>query len=120
MSDNIGCNVCIEKDIDRVNIMATGKFSEEDAVNYKLSPKHKKEKFWIDLKMNLVHVGVNVEAIPNLEILDSIQIAKLIYFDRWSQDRLTNSMLKVSDSLELVQLIYRNFSEMMSQQNSKA
>jgi hypothetical protein len=39
------CNVCIEKDIDRVNVIASGKFSEADAMNYKLSPKHKRISF---------------------------------------------------------------------------
>jgi hypothetical protein len=68
MSERMGCNVCIEKHIDRVNVIASGKFSETDAINYKLSPKDKKDKFWIDLKMNLVHLGVNVDPFQILKI----------------------------------------------------
>jgi hypothetical protein len=48
----MGCNVCIENDIERVDVIANGIFSESDAIKYKLAPKSKKEDFWIDLKMN--------------------------------------------------------------------
>ncbi len=48
--------------------------------------------------MKLVLVGVNFNPMPNIENLQSIQIAKLIYFDRWSQDRLINTMLKVAEA----------------------
>lgn len=72
--------------------------SLSDSIKYKLAPKNKKDDFWIDLKMKLVLVGVNVNPMPNIENLQSIQIAKLIYFDRWSQDRLINTMLKVAEA----------------------
>jgi hypothetical protein len=117
MSEAGGCNVCIERDIDRVNVISNGKFTEGDAINYKLSPKKKKEEFWIALKTNLVHVGVNVDPKPDFENLETIQVAKLIYFDALSQDKLVNTMLKVTDAMDLIQLIYRNFSEEMSRQS---
>lgn len=119
MSERMGCNVCIENDIERVDVIANGKFSESDAIRYKLAPKNKKDDFWVDLKMNLVNVGVNVDPKPDIENLQSIQIAKLIYFDRWSQDRLINTMLRVTEALELTELIFRNFSEKMSQQGGR-
>ena len=102
-----------------MDVIANGKFSESDAIRYKLAPKNKKDDFWVDLKMNLVNVGVNVDPKPDIENLQSIQIAKLIYFDRWSQDRLINTMLRVTEALELTELIFRNFSEKMSQQGGR-
>lgn len=37
-------------------------FSNYDEINYKLSTE--KGKYWIELKINLMHLGVNVKAIP--------------------------------------------------------
>ena len=119
MSESLGCNVCVENDIERVDIITNGKFSQSDSIKYKLAPKNKKDDFWLDLKIRLVHVGVNVNPMPDIENLRSIQIAKLIYFDRLSQDRLINTMLKVAEALELTELIFRNFSERMGQQGRR-
>ncbi len=120
MSERMGCNICIEKNIDRVDVIANGKFSKEDNTNYKLSPKHEKERFWTTLKLSIIPLNVNIEPIPDIENLETIQIAKLIYFDGWSQNRLINTMLKVTNALESAELIYRNFSERMNQQDSRA
>ncbi|HET7344559.1 MAG TPA: DUF2299 family protein [Nitrososphaeraceae archaeon] len=68
-------------------------------MNYKLSPE--KDEFWIHLRMNLIYVGINVAAIPDIESLESIQLTKPIYFDGLSQDKLIDVILRVTDALEL-------------------
>jgi hypothetical protein len=34
MSERIGCNVCIEKDIDRIDVIGSGKVEGDDALRY--------------------------------------------------------------------------------------
>jgi hypothetical protein len=113
----LGCNVAIERDVERVNIIANGVFSENDVTSYKLNPSRKN--FWIDLKVNLMHIGVNVHANPSVEELVSIQLSKPIYFDGWSHDKLIEAILKVTDGLELVEFTFHLFAEAASQQRQK-
>jgi hypothetical protein len=117
LGHDMSCNVCIEQHIERVNIIANAKLSERDRLNYKLTPG--REKFWIDLKMNLIHVGVNVTAFPEVENLESVQLAKTIYFDGWTQDKFIDTILKVTDALEMTELIFRNFSDTMTHRLQK-
>jgi hypothetical protein len=117
LTKDMSCNVAIEKDVERVNIIANGKFSENDVTSHKLSPSRKN--FWIDLKVNLIHMGVNVAVNPNVEQLDSIQLGKPIYFDGWSHDKFIETILKVTDALELVEFTFHLFAEAMSQQRQE-
>jgi hypothetical protein len=118
LSESMGCNICIENHIERVNVIGNAMLSQSDRINYKLSAE--KDEFWIDLRMNLIHVGINVAAIPGIESLESIQLTKPIYFDGLSQDKFIDVILRVTDALELAELIFRNFSDAMSQQLHKS
>lgn len=117
LTKDMSCNVAIERDVDRVNVIANGKFTDDDVTSYKLSPS--KGHFWIDLKVNLMHIGVNITPSPSVEELESIQLAKPIYFDGWSQDKLIEMILKVKDTLELVEFKFHLFAEAMNQQRQK-
>ena len=107
LSEKIGCNVCIDKDIERVIVITNATLPTNDIMRYKQSPD--KLRLWTDLKMNLVLIGVNIVANPDVENLDSIQLIKTIYFDGWSRDRFMDTILKVTDGLELSELIFANF-----------
>lgn len=117
LGETLGCNVCIDKNIDRVIVVSIAKLSEQDGKSYRLTPQRKK--FWTDLKMKLVPIGVSVNALPDLDNLESIQLIKLIYFDAWSRDKLIESILKVADALELTQLVFNNFAESVSRLDQK-
>jgi hypothetical protein len=117
LKKGMSCGVAIEKDVERVNIIVNGKFSENDVTSYKLSPSRRN--FWIDLKVNLMLIGVNVTPNPNMEELESIRLAKPIYFDGWSHDKFIETILKVTDAVEMVQFTFHLFGETMNQQRQK-
>jgi hypothetical protein len=116
-TDTILCTICIEKNIDRVIIMNEITFSRQDGTNYKLS--REKGKYWIDLKLQLLNLGIDVKAIPDVERLETIQLRKVIYFDGWSRDRFMNDVLNIIDSSEIPELIFRNYSNYMNEKIQK-
>ncbi len=91
----MNCDVGVEKDVDRVNIMVNPVIAEDDASSYKLTPKSNKYMFWTRVRIGLAQMGVNVAPIPNVDDLESLQVNKPIYFDGWSQDKFVETMLKV-------------------------
>jgi hypothetical protein len=117
MMGGMGCNIGLEKDIDRINIIGNGQLSTEDAKKYKLVPKDKKDLFWIDLRMSVLPLGVQISPRPNHESLEKIQIGKVIYFDGLSQNNLIDGLLKVTDALEIIELRISLFSRIVSQTN---
>lgn len=74
--NTILCTICIEKNIDRVIVMNDITFSKQDGTNYKLS--REKGKYWIDLKLQLLNLGIDVKRLTNVIISFAIQ-TDLIY-----------------------------------------
>ena len=111
------CTICIEKNIDRVILMNEISFSKQDGINYKLSKE--KERYWIDLKISLMNLRVDVQAIPDVESMEKMQVRKLIYFDGWSRDRFMNDLLTIMDASELPELIFRDYSDYMNEKIQK-
>ena len=92
-------------------------FSKQDGTNYKLS--REKGKYWIDLKLQLLNLGIDVKAIPNVERVETIQLRKVIYFDGWSRDRFVNDVPNIIDSSEIPELIFRNYSNYMMKKSRR-
>ena len=92
-------------------------FSKQDGTNYRLS--REKGKYWIDLKLQLLNLGIDVKAIPDVERLETIQLRKVIYFDGWSRDRFVNDVRNIIDSSEIPELIFRNYSNYMNEKIQK-
>lgn len=105
------CTACIDKDIERVFLLNIIKFSKSDSTNYKLSLE--KEKFWYDVRLRLMPLGVGIQAFPDIENIEQIQLRKIIYFDGWSRDRFMNDFFTMIDAAELVELLFRKFSNYM-------
>jgi len=111
------CTICIEKNIDRVILMNDITFSKQDGINYKLSSE--KGKYWIDLKINIMNLGVYLQAIPNVESMEKMQVRKFIYFDAWSRDRFMTDLITIMDASELPELIFRDYSDYMNEKIQK-
>ena len=69
------CTACIDKDVERVILLNLIKFSKSDSTNYKLSLE--KEKFWYDVRLRLMPLGVGIQATPDIENIEQIQLATL-------------------------------------------
>jgi hypothetical protein len=100
-----------------VIVMNNITFSKQDGTNYKLS--REKGKYWIDLKLQLLNLGIDVKAISDVERLETIQLRKVIYFDGWSRDRFVNDVRNIIDSSEIPELIFRNYSNYMNEKIQK-
>jgi hypothetical protein len=118
-SEDMNCSVAIEKDVERVNIMIDAPFVEDDASSYKLSPTPDKGRFWLQMKITLAQIGVNVAPIPNVEQLARLQVNKPIYFDGWSHDKFIETLFKVADGIEVAELFFKSFAESMRQRHQK-
>jgi hypothetical protein len=101
--------ICIEKNIDRVDIISNAKLEKDDMTAYKLTPDRRR--FWSNLKMFTFPIGVMVNALPNSEQLENIQFVKMIYFDALTQDNLMNSLIRISDAMEIGGFVFRRFIE---------
>jgi hypothetical protein len=108
----LGCNVCIEKDIERVNIITNAVLGETDRSSYRLTPD--KAKLWVSWKIENLRIGVNVVANPDVENLQNIQLSKVIYFDSWSRDKLMEAVIRITDALEPANFIFGSFSQNVS------
>jgi hypothetical protein len=115
INENSGFIVCIQKIVDRVIIFSKIKFSEEDLSSYKLSVK--KYKFWRDLKTYLILMNVNTKIEPNLDELESIELSKWIYFDGLTQDKFVETITKVTDAIELCNIMWTKFVDSIKNQN---
>jgi hypothetical protein len=115
LSQNSGFFVCIEKIVERVIILAKIKFSEEDLYNYKLSAD--KYKFWIELKTYLILMNVSTKVEPNLDTLESIELSKWIYFDGLTQDKFIDTTTKITDALDLCNIMWKKFVDSIKSQN---
>lgn len=111
------CTICIDKDVERVILLTNIKFSKKNGTNYKLSPE--KGRYWSDLRLSIMPLGVGINAIPNIENLEVIQLRKIIYFDGWSRDRFMNDIFTLIDAAELVELLFRKFSNYMREKMQK-
>ena len=92
-------------------------FSKQDGINYKLSKE--KSRYWIDLKISVMNLGIYVHAIPDVESMEKIQIRKLIYFDGWSRDRFMTEVFTILDASELPELIFKDYSDYMNEKIQK-
>jgi hypothetical protein len=54
-----------------------------------------------------------------VEQIESIELAKPIYFDGWSRDKFIETIIKVTDALELVEFKFHLFAERMARQRQK-
>jgi hypothetical protein len=111
------CTICIEKNIERIILMNDIIFSKEDGINYKLSKE--KSRYWIDLKISLMNLGIDVQATPDVESMEKIQVRKLIYFDGWSRDRFMRDLFTIMDASELPELLFRDYSDYMNEKIQK-
>jgi hypothetical protein len=106
--DNIMyCIICLEKDFDRVVIMNELTFSKPDEINYKLTLE--KASFWIDLRINLIQLGIGIQPIPDVENMNRLRLHKLIYFDGWSRDNFMHSVYTIMDATEMTDLLFKKF-----------
>ena len=71
------------------------------------------------MKLQLLNLGIDVKAIPDVERLETIQLRKVIYFDGWSRDRFVNDVRNIIDSSEIPELIFRNYSNYMNEKIQK-
>ena len=111
------CTICIEKNIERVILMNDISFSKQDGINYKLSKE--KSRYWIDLKISIMNLGIYVHAIPDVESMEKIQIRKIIYFDGWSRDGFMTEVFTIMDASELPELIFKDYSDYMNEKIQK-
>ena len=118
-SENSGCMVGIEKVIDRVNILARVSFGEDERKIYLLSPD--KLKFWIELKINLMLLGIGtqIEPLNDPTRLKSIQLISVIYFDGLTHDKFIDNVNKLSDALGLCNIIWKKFIDSVAENQKK-
>jgi hypothetical protein len=105
--------ICIEKKVDRVDIIGNIMLEEDDMTAYKLTPD--RQRFWTNLKMHTFPIGVMVNAIPNSDQLETIQFAKMIYFDALTQDNLMNTLIRIFDAMEIGEFVFRRFIESLEE-----
>jgi hypothetical protein len=111
------CTICIEKNIERIILMNDIIFSKEDGINYKLSKE--KSRYWIDLKISLMNLGIDVQATPDVESMEKIEVRKFIYFDGWSRDRFMRDLFTIMDASGLPELLFRDYSDYMNEKIQK-
>jgi len=113
---NSGFFVLVQKYVDRVIILTRIGFSIEDRNSYKLS-KNKKQ-FWLNLKTNLILLGVMTKITPDLDNLETIELNRVIYFDGMdSKDKFFENITKVTDALALCNLAFEQFKSSISPSN---
>lgn len=106
----------IEKEIKRVSIHKTIDLSIDVQNSYKLSLH--KEGFWYDLKVKLMFLGVNINALPNHITPKIIDVFEWIYLDTFTQDRLIHSIMNVINGHGFCNYIWEQFA--LSQQSGTA
>ena len=95
--------------IDRITIQTKDKIPDDYLNSYKLSPN--KYDFIYDLKIYLMGMDVALELIPDIEKLESTNIFTLIYFDGFSRDKFINSILKIADAKDLINIMWKRFTD---------
>jgi hypothetical protein len=116
-SKDSGFFVIIENVINRVDIMTKIRFSEEDREWYRLN--EDKHKFWLELKPNLMHMGIMTLVTPDLDNLESVELSKTVYFDGLTQNEFFDAIFAVTDALALCNLIWRKFTDSINEQMNK-
>ncbi|MBA3750784.1 MAG: DUF2299 family protein [Nitrosopumilus sp.] len=101
--------VGIEKRIDRITIHYPVTLTQNLHNSYKLAID--KEDFWFDLKVELMLMDVNANAIPNFEELQTIDVFIMIYFDAFLQDKFIHSVIKIIDAMGLCLYMWKKFVE---------
>jgi hypothetical protein len=102
-------NLSIENDIERVTLFIRVKFEDDDRKMYLLSPD--KLRYWTELKVNLMLMGIGTTIEPenDVERLESIQLLSVIYFDGLNQDRFMDKVNKINEALGLCNIMWRKF-----------
>ncbi len=101
--------VGFEQKLDRVVILNLIGIPEDLQKSYKLSPI--KYDFFYELKINLTLMDVLVEVQPSMEEFSMINLAKFIYLDGFSRDRLINSIWKIANATELCNISWTRFTD---------
>jgi hypothetical protein len=85
------------------------KFEDDDRKMYLLSPD--KLRYWTELKVNLMLMGIGTTIEPenDVERLESIQLLSVIYFDGLNQDRFMDKVNKINEALGLCNIMWRKF-----------
>ena len=100
--------VCIERIIERIIIMNNVEFAKPNGIDYRLTPE--KGRYWIDLRIHSMQLGIDVQAIPDVENMKGIQVRKMIYFDGLSQDKFMDGLLTILNSSDLADILFKRFS----------
>ncbi|MDQ4073493.1 MAG: DUF2299 family protein [Thermoproteota archaeon] len=98
-----------EQKLDRIVILNLIGIPEDLQKSYKLSPI--KYDFFYELKINLTLMDVLMEVQPNIEGFNMINLAKFIYMDGFSRDKLINCIWKISNATELCNISWTRFTD---------
>lgn len=107
----------IENDIERVSLHCSANMTTDAQGSYKLT--FNKYDFWYGLKINLMLMGINTIALPNIEKPQIIDLFKWIYFDGFTRDNFINSIIKVIDGMGLCRYMWEQFANSQWNEVSK-
>ncbi len=108
LPDGTSCNVGIEQETERVNIITNVLLPIKDIVSNRI---HLDSVHFLDaLEFNLSERKVQVVPTPDIENVDSLQLAKVIYFHEWSYDKFISAVHDVIDAIRTSEDLFRRFS----------
>jgi hypothetical protein len=66
-----------------------------------------------------MNLGIDVQATPDVESMEKIEVRKFIYFDGWSRDRFMRDLFTIMDASGLPELLFRDYSDYMNEKIQK-
>ena len=100
-------DLVIRKDrIDSIIVVQNMNLSDEDKRTFAHLAKAKKLEFVRDLKLSLLHLGIDYAIQPDSERLEYVQMSRKIYFDGLTKDRFFDTIFHVQRAMEIMRLKY--------------
>lgn len=116
LTKSMGSDVGVQN-VELVNVLVNTLFYDHDASSHKENPPE--DKFWIDLRVNLAKMAVDVVTYLDSESLDILEPGKRMYLDGWPSNKFIRTILNVTDAAEIVELLFRNFDDAERQRYQK-
>jgi hypothetical protein len=102
VSENQAFNVLFPKDpLDKVIIIQVASMDGEYKKAYRALPALDQNRFYFDLKISLLQLGVIFSLEKGVRTLESVQVNKVIYFDGLTKDRFFDAVFTVTHAIEV-------------------
>jgi hypothetical protein len=105
-----GCNVGIENNVERVNIITLVNLPAAEIAANRI--RVNTIDFFSALEFNLEQRGAGVQVVPtpDIEHLDSLQFGRVISFDEMTRDGLIDAIHNVIDAIDVAEDLFARFS----------